>query len=156
MFRPLLDNIHRSFSSLFTQGGECDVIVFSFVRSAAPGSPPAVGFMNDVRRINVITSRAKQSFWVVGDSKTMRIDETWERFIRHCSGPPNCVRSPYDGAHIVYATPAAPPAGSPRSRGSKRASDSSCKTPKHSPARRGPGGSPVPLDSPLQLFRSKL
>lgn len=50
------------------QGMEFDVIVFSFTRSA---KNKKVGFLDDVRRLNVAFSRAKKKLILVGNSKTL-------------------------------------------------------------------------------------
>ena len=51
------------------QGRECDVVLYSTVRSNARGN---IGFLQDYRRINVALSRAKYLLVIVGDDQTMR------------------------------------------------------------------------------------
>lgn len=51
------------------QGRECDVVLYSTVRSNASGN---IGFLRDYRRINVALSRAKHLLVIVGDDQTMR------------------------------------------------------------------------------------
>jgi superfamily I DNA and/or RNA helicase len=50
------------------QGGERDLIVYGFTRSNDRG---AVGFLTELRRLNVAVSRAKQQLVVVGDLATL-------------------------------------------------------------------------------------
>ena len=54
------------------QGREKDVIIFSCVRSAAAGSRggtrQAIGFLDDLRRMNVALTRARYSLFVVGSA----------------------------------------------------------------------------------------
>ncbi|MBR7132275.1 MAG: AAA family ATPase [Clostridia bacterium] len=48
------------------QGQECDVVIYSFTRSSEAESLK-VGFLNDLRRLNVAMSRAKKVLVIVGD-----------------------------------------------------------------------------------------
>lgn len=50
------------------QGREKEAVVLSLVRSNAPGE---VGFLADVRRINVALTRARRKLLVIGDSATL-------------------------------------------------------------------------------------
>ena len=51
------------------QGRECDVVVYSTVRSNPQRN---IGFLRDYRRINVALSRARNLLIIVGDDDTMR------------------------------------------------------------------------------------
>lgn len=53
------------------QGMEFDIVVFSFVRSFSPGSKAKVGFVDDMKRLNVSLSRAKKKLIVIGDMQTL-------------------------------------------------------------------------------------
>ncbi len=53
------------------QGSEFDIVVFSFVRSFHMNSNKKVGFLDDMRRLNVSLSRAKRKLILVGDSRTL-------------------------------------------------------------------------------------
>ncbi len=50
------------------QGQECDVIILSMVRDNDKGS---IGFLNDLRRMNVAITRAKMKLIVVGNTTTL-------------------------------------------------------------------------------------
>jgi len=63
------------------QGGEKDVIVFSCVRS---GGRSGIGFLADIRRMNVALTRARYACWVVGDAFALDQNHHWGAFIRHC------------------------------------------------------------------------
>lgn len=60
------------------QGRECDIIIFSCVRASATGG---IGFMTDIRRMNVGLTRAKSSLWVLGDSRALVQGEFWRKLI---------------------------------------------------------------------------
>jgi hypothetical protein len=51
------------------QGGERDLIVYGFTRSNSAG---AVGFLSELRRLNVAVSRPKRQLVLVGDLATLR------------------------------------------------------------------------------------
>ena len=53
------------------QGSEFDIVVFSFVRSFPKTSNKTVGFLDDMRRLNVSLSRAKKKLILVGNLNTL-------------------------------------------------------------------------------------
>lgn len=53
------------------QGREKDVVILSLVRSNAEG---VVGFLGEMRRINVAMTRAKKQLVIIGDSETLSRD----------------------------------------------------------------------------------
>lgn len=61
------------------QGREKDAIIISTVRSNNQ-----LGFLKDVRRLNVAITRARYALWIVGKADTLRTHDTWARFIGHC------------------------------------------------------------------------
>ncbi|KAG0345156.1 DEAD-box type RNA helicase [Podila humilis] len=56
------------------QGQEKDIIIFSCVRASASGR---VGFLADVRRMNVALTRARQSLFILGHADTLRRESIW-------------------------------------------------------------------------------
>jgi ATP-dependent RNA/DNA helicase IGHMBP2 len=62
------------------QGREKEAVVVSLVRSNDLGE---VGFLSDVRRMNVAITRARKKLVVVGDSATVARHPFYERFVRH-------------------------------------------------------------------------
>ena len=61
------------------QGRESEVIIFSCVRASLSGG---IGFLSDIRRMNVGITRAKSSLWVLGNSLSLTQGEFWGRLIQ--------------------------------------------------------------------------
>ena len=61
------------------QGRESEVIIFSCVRASFSGG---IGFLSDIRRMNVGITRAKSSLWVLGNSQSLMRGEFWGRLIQ--------------------------------------------------------------------------
>ncbi len=62
------------------QGREKEAVVVSLVRANPAGE---VGFLADVRRMNVALTRARKKLVVVGDGATVARHPFYERFLRH-------------------------------------------------------------------------
>ncbi|KKF96084.1 Helicase SEN1 [Ceratocystis platani] len=71
------DSIEFNTTDAF-QGRECDIIIFSCVRASPTGG---IGFMTDIRRMNVGLTRAKSSLWILGDSNALAQGEYWKKLI---------------------------------------------------------------------------
>ncbi|CEJ59782.1 hypothetical protein PMG11_08389 [Penicillium brasilianum] len=59
------------------QGRESEVIIFSCVRASNNG----IGFLSDIRRMNVGLTRAKSSLWVLGNSGALMQGQYWRSLI---------------------------------------------------------------------------
>lgn len=70
------------------QGREVDILILSTVRaaepsSAAPGSnSSSIGFVADVRRMNVALTRAKFSLWILGNARTLQTNQNWAALVK--------------------------------------------------------------------------
>jgi senataxin len=62
------------------QGRECEIIIFSCVRASLSGN---IGFLQDIRRMNVGLTRAKSSLWVLGNSESLVRGEFWAKLIEN-------------------------------------------------------------------------
>ena len=60
------------------QGRESEVIIFSCVRAS---NNKGIGFLADIRRMNVGLTRAKSSLWVLGNSQSLVQGEFWRNLI---------------------------------------------------------------------------
>lgn len=63
------------------QGEECDIIYISLVRSNADME---IGFLSDIRRMNVAITRARRKLVVIGDSATIGQHPFYKVFIDYC------------------------------------------------------------------------
>jgi ATP-dependent RNA/DNA helicase IGHMBP2 len=65
------------------QGREKDVILLSLVRSNDEGQ---IGFLSDLRRMNVAITRARRHLFVCGDAGTLSAHPFYDRFIEYARG----------------------------------------------------------------------
>ena len=62
------------------QGQERDIVYISMVRNNAEGE---IGFLADIRRMNVAMTRAKKKLVVIGDSATLAQFDFYAKFIEY-------------------------------------------------------------------------
>ncbi len=62
------------------QGREKEIIILSLVRA---NEKEQIGFLDDLRRLNVAITRAKRKLIIVGDVKTLSSNETYKRMIEY-------------------------------------------------------------------------
>ncbi|XP_065080260.1 putative helicase MOV-10 [Ochlerotatus camptorhynchus] len=62
------------------QGREKPIMILTTVRSGTTG----VGFLSNVKRLNVALTRAKALLIVIGNPQTLQQDPNWFEFIRYC------------------------------------------------------------------------
>lgn len=63
------------------QGGEKEIIIMSTVRS---NENKKLGFLEDLRRLNVAITRAMKKLIIIGDIKTLSHNDTYKRLIDDC------------------------------------------------------------------------
>ena len=73
------------------QGQEADVVILSTVRGISGpaaagggggGTRPGIGFLADIRRMNVALTRAKRALWIVGRCDVLRHSEVWGSLVK--------------------------------------------------------------------------
>ncbi|NJF25597.1 IGHMBP2 family helicase [Thermococcus sp. Bubb.Bath] len=72
------------------QGREKEVIILSFVRS---NKREELGFLKDLRRLNVSLTRARRKLIAVGDSSTLSNHPTYRRFIEFVNSEGKIIRA---------------------------------------------------------------
>jgi senataxin len=60
------------------QGRESEIVIFSCVRASAGHG---IGFLADIRRMNVGITRAKSSLWILGNSESLARGEFWNALV---------------------------------------------------------------------------
>lgn len=109
------------------QGRECEIIIFSCVRASSTGG---IGFMTDIRRMNVGLTRAKSSLWILGDSRALVQGEFWKKLIEDAQARDRYTQgdivsmfrkklnkaTPGSGMSSAVASPASSRVASPASR----------------------------------------
>ncbi|KAH7116848.1 tRNA-splicing endonuclease-like protein [Dendryphion nanum] len=73
----ILEDVDFNTTDAF-QGRECEIIIFSCVRASPSGN---IGFLQDIRRMNVGLTRAKSSLWVLGNSQSLVRGEFWKKLV---------------------------------------------------------------------------
>lgn len=77
------------------KGREADIVILSLVRAREEGEDGNIGFLQDIRRMNVALTRPRRSLWVIGRAKTLRSSTAWRSFVDHAK----------ETGSIVTATP---------------------------------------------------
>lgn len=73
----ILEDIDFNTTDAF-QGRESEIIIFSCVRASPAGG---IGFLQDIRRMNVGLTRAKSSLFVLGNSQSLVRGQFWRKLV---------------------------------------------------------------------------
>ena len=76
--QKIIDAIEFNTTDAF-QGREREIIIFSCVRASPSGG---VGFLSDIRRMNVGLTRAKSSLFILGNAQSLLRNEFWGKLVR--------------------------------------------------------------------------
>jgi hypothetical protein len=100
------------------QGKEMDLIIISAVRANPEGR---VGFLRDLRRINVGLTRARKGLFVVGHAQTLSSNATWKGLLDQAVASKVLVEVPNSSCDVLgllgarwRASPPIPPQTGPR------------------------------------------
>ncbi|KAF2458101.1 SEN1 N terminal-domain-containing protein [Lineolata rhizophorae] len=86
--REIFDIVEFNTTDAF-QGRESEIIIFSCVRASPAGG---IGFLQDIRRMNVGLTRAKSSLLVLGNSQSLVRGDYWRKLVEN-SKTRNCYTS---------------------------------------------------------------
>ncbi|KAF6141788.1 hypothetical protein GIB67_027966 [Kingdonia uniflora] len=73
------------------QGREVDILILSTVRASSASSTKSafnssiIGFVADVRRMNVALTRAKLSLWIIGNANTLQTNQNWAALLKNAN-----------------------------------------------------------------------
>jgi len=79
------------------QGREANVIIFSCVRAA--GSK-GIGFLSDVRRMNVALTRAKYFLFVIARCQSIIVNPYWDQLVKHAREARAIIPVPVSGKSV--------------------------------------------------------
>lgn len=109
------------------QGQEKEIIIMSCVRASETGN---VGFLSDIRRMNVALTRSRASLWILGNKSSLMRNKVWNRLLENATQR-DCVTVAYPGfLNKIYKS----------NNGQKRAPNDSVKP----PAKRPKNPEPLP------------
>lgn len=97
-FRDLLGENYAKFVEVNTvdafQGREAKIVIFSAVRAAGSHG---IGFLSDVRRMNVALTRAKSFLFVIARCESIIVNPYWKDLVEHARATHAVVRVPILG-----------------------------------------------------------
>ena len=81
------------------QGREVDIVIFSTVRATARNTPGSsrIGFVADIRRMNVALTRARFSLWIICNALTLQESAPWAALLDDAKerGNLHAIKRPY-------------------------------------------------------------
>ncbi len=84
------------------QGREANIVIFSCVRAA--GSK-GIGFLSDVRRMNVALTRSKHFLFVIANTRSITVNPYWRDLVKHAREKEAVIQVPYSGSRQSYSFP---------------------------------------------------
>jgi len=77
------------------QGREAPIVIFSCVRAAGSRG---IGFLSDVRRMNVALTRAKHFLFVIARCSSITVNPYWRDLVGHARETDAVIRVPINGS----------------------------------------------------------
>lgn len=84
------------------QGREASIVIFSCVRAA--GSK-GIGFLSDVRRMNVALTRAKHFLFVIARCSSIIVNPYWRDLVEHAQETEAVIQVPFSGSRQAFSFP---------------------------------------------------
>ena len=84
------------------QGREANIVIFSCVRAA--GSK-GIGFLSDVRRMNVALTRAKNFLFVIARCSSITVNPYWRDLVDHARETDAVIHVPISGSRQSFSFP---------------------------------------------------
>ncbi|KAL7506566.1 hypothetical protein ACHAXN_003823 [Cyclotella atomus] len=84
------------------QGREANIVIFSCVRAA--GSK-GIGFLSDVRRMNVALTRAKNFLFVIARCSSIIVNPYWRDLVDHARETKSVIEVPFSGTRQAFTFP---------------------------------------------------
>lgn len=95
IFRGVMGNDFGRFVEINTvdafQGREANIVIFSAVRAAGSHG---IGFLSDVRRMNVALTRAKHFMFILARCRSIAVNPYWRDLVDHARQSKSVVRVP--------------------------------------------------------------
>jgi len=74
------------------QGREANIVIFSAVRAGGVGG--GIGFLSDIRRMNVALTRAKHFLFVIARCDSITVNPYWQDLVKHARETKAVVKVP--------------------------------------------------------------
>ena len=84
------------------QGREANIVIFSCVRAA--GSK-GIGFLSDVRRMNVALTRSKHFLFVIANTKSITVNPYWRDLVEQARMSEAVIQVPFLGSQQTKSFP---------------------------------------------------
>ena len=84
------------------QGREANIVIFSCVRAAGSRG---IGFLSDVRRMNVALTRAKNFLFVIARCSSITVNPYWRDLVEHARETEAVIQVPFTGSRQSFSFP---------------------------------------------------
>lgn len=84
------------------QGREANIVIFSCVRAAGSRG---IGFLSDVRRMNVALTRAKCFLFVIARCSSITVNPYWRDLVEHARETDAVIKVPFSGSRQSFSFP---------------------------------------------------